>query len=172
MTKKNPVTLVNKCSVLFLGAVLFVLPTIACSRSHGGEGLVSTLELMNAVAAIDGIRVVPATDVPGKVYTEDYGPSQVLEIIRPDMGPISVSRLGATCSCIQAFMAKKVFAQGERAFVEIRNVKPSQTGGAEYGVFVVLTSPYRAALQAEVFVKSDRKPGDPVPGAVVGQVVP
>ena len=169
MTQKKPTALLNKCSVLLFGAILFVLPGVLCSRAQGGEGLVSTLELMNAVAAIDGIRVVPATDVPSKVYTEDYGPSQVLEIIRPDMGPISVSRLGTTCSCIQAFMGKKVFAQGERALVEIRNVKPSQAGGAEYGVFVVLTSPYRAALQAEVFVKSDRKPGDPVPGAVTGQ---
>lgn len=166
MLKKNTVTLVNKFTVGFFGMILFLFSGVFLTSSHGGEGLVSTMELMHAVGAVDGIRVVPAAGVPGKIYTEDYGSSQVLEIIRPDMGPISVSRLGTTCSCIQAFMEKKVFAQGERALVEVRNVRPSQAAGAEYGVFVVLSSPYRVALQAEVFVKSDRKPGDPVPAVV------
>ncbi len=159
MIKKNMGTLV------MLGALLFLLPAASRGRAQGGEeeGLASTLELMNAVGAIDGIRVVPAPDIPTRVYTEDYGPSQVLEIIRPDMGPVTVSRLATTCSCVHASMVKKTYAQGERAFVEIRNVKPSVAAGAEYGVFVVLNSPYRVALQAEVFVKSDRKPGESVP---------
>ncbi len=146
MFKKNSIIL----SVVALAFLLF-----PAAAQGGEEGLVSSLELMNAVGAIDGIRVVPAPDVPGSVYTEDYSPSQVLEIIRPGMGPIRVSRLGTTCACVRASMVKKTFAQGERALVEIRNVKPSVAGGAEYGVFVVLESPYRAALQAEVFVKSD-----------------
>jgi hypothetical protein len=137
--------------------ILFVLAFAQLSRA-GEEPLSSTLELMEAYGAVDGIRVVPATDVPGKIYTEDYSSSQVFEIVRPGMGPVSVSRLATTCSCIRATLAKKTFAQGERAFVEIRNVKPSVPEGAEYGVFVVLGEPYRLALQAEVFVKSDRVP--------------
>jgi hypothetical protein len=136
--------------------VLFLLSSVSCGRALAGEGLESTLEVMPAVAAVDGIRVVPAAGVTGTIYTEDYSDSQVLEIIRPGMGPITVSRLATTCSCLRAAMEKKVFAQGERAFVEVRNVKPSVPGGAEYGVFVVLESPYRVPLQAEVFVKSDR----------------
>ncbi len=144
---------------LLLGAVLVLSSAVPGGPARAGEdGLSSTLELMEAVAAIDGIRVVPASDILPRVYTEDYGPSQVLEIVRPRMEPIVVSRLATTCSCVRAVMTKKTFDRGERAFVEIRNVKPSVPAGAEYGVFVVLASPYPAALQTEVFVKSDRKP--------------
>ncbi len=118
----------------------------------------STLEVMHAAGAVDGIRVAKAEDVPGTLYTEDYSLSQVFEILRPDMGPVEVSRLATTCSCLRASMEKKQFAQGERALIEIRNVRPSVPGGAEYGLFVVLDSPYRIPLQAEVFVRSDRTP--------------
>ncbi len=137
-------------------AILFLLSAILCGSSPAGEELVSTPDLMEAAGAVDGIRIQPAADIPSRIYTEDYGPSQVLEIFRPDMGPITVSRLATTCSCVRASMEKKTFAQGERALVEIRNIAPSVPGGAEYGVFGVLESPYRIPLQGEVFVKSDR----------------
>lgn len=150
----------RKYPVLVLGTMLFLGAAVFRGRADAGENevLVSSLELMDAVGAIDGIRVSPANDVPVRTYAEDYGPTRMLEIVRPDMGPITVSRLGTTCSCIRATMGKKSFGQGERAFVEIRNVKPSVPDGAEYGVFVLLNSPYRVPLQAEVFVKSDRAP--------------
>lgn len=140
------------------GAILFLMAAVFPGSSPAGEELVSTPGLMEAAGAVDGIRIQPAADIPATIYTEDYGPSQVLEIFRPDMGPITVSRLATTCQCVRASMTKKTFARGERALIEIRNVRPSVPDGAEYGVFAVLESPYRVPLQGEVFVKSDRTP--------------
>ncbi len=147
-----------KTNRVFCATLLFLVSCAVCGRSPAGEELVSTLEVMHAAGAVDGIRVAKAEDVPGTLYTEDYSISQVFEILRPDMGPVEVSRLATTCSCLRASMEKKQFAQGERALIEIRNVRPSVPGGAEYGLFVVLDSPYRIPLQAEVFVRSDRTP--------------
>ncbi len=152
-------------------STVFVFAALCSGPSRAGEeGLSSTLELMEAYGAANGIRVVQPADVQGRSYTEDYSASQVLEIVRPDGGPVSVSRLATTCSCVQAVMTKKTFAQGERAFIEIRNVKPSLPDGAVYGVFVVLESPFRIPLQAEVFVKSDRVPAPPpAPATATGK---
>ncbi|MDR1744353.1 MAG: hypothetical protein LBS30_01205 [Planctomycetota bacterium] len=136
------------------------------SGTAAEAGLESSLEMdFNAIAAIDGIRVAAAKDVPQKSYTEDYGPVQVLEIIRPDQGPISVGRLMTSCSCLKATLAKRDFAQGERAFIEVRNVKPTQPQGATYLVFARLASPYAATLQYELYAKSDRAPAAQAPAA-------
>ena len=148
-------------------AALCIAACLSAAPLQGGEsGLVSTTELMPAVASIDGIRIVPATDMPGKRYTEDHAPSQVVEIIRPEQGPISVGRLATSCTCLSAIMTKRDFAQGERVFIEIRNVKPTVAGGATYALFAQLNSPYRAALQYEIFVKSESAPSTaPAPEA-------
>lgn len=138
---------------------LYLFPPVFAAETE----IVSTMELMHAYAAVDGIRVVPAEGIPAKIYTEDYSPSQVLEIIRPDQGPISVGRLATSCACLRASLPKQTFAQGERAFIEVRNAKPTQPNGATYAIFVQLTSPHKLALQYDYFAKSTRKPGDPVP---------
>ena len=153
---KTPVLLSLSAAILCFAA------SSSCLAANADAGLQSSLEMdFDAIAAIDGIRVVAAEDIPEdmrKSYTEDYGPVQVLEIIRPDRGPISVGRLMTSCSCLRAAMPKRDFAQAERAFIEVRNVKPTQPAGATYLVFARISSPYAATLQYELYAKSDRAP--------------
>ena len=145
-------------------AFLVAIALLASVKTAGGSepALVSSMEMdFSAITAIDGIRVVPAKDMPGKIYTEDHAPSQVLEIIRNGQAPITVGRLMTSCSCLRATMEKKDFGQGERAFIEVRNVKPTQPNGATYLVFVQLHQPYKSTLQHELFVKSTGTSGAP-----------
>ena len=135
-----------------------ILIALAAGARAGDEGLVSTMSLVAAVPEIDGISIVPATDAPVKVYTEDYGPSQVLEIIRPNQAPVSIGRLNSSCTCVQASLPKKDYAQGERVLIEVRNVKSTPPDGAKYAVFVQLTQPVKQVLQYDIFVKSTKKP--------------
>lgn len=145
----------EKCVVV---AVLVFVVAIPRVLPAGEGGLVSTMSLVAAVENAGGIHLAPALDVPGKRYTEDLAPPQVLEIIRPNQGPVTVGRLFTSCTCLSASLPKKSFAQGERIFVEVRNVKPTVAGGAKYAVFVQLTSPVNETLQYDVFVKSERRP--------------
>ncbi|MCC8190480.1 MAG: hypothetical protein LIP77_07585, partial [Planctomycetes bacterium] len=138
---------------------------ILLSAAPAEDGLVSTMNLMAAVGEIDGIRLVPAADIVPPVYTEDYGPSQVLEIIRPNGQPVTIGRLHSSCTCVSVRAAKRTFGPGERALLEVRNVKATPAAGATYAVFVQLTSPVREALQYDVFVKST---GAPAPAAAGG----
>lgn len=145
----------KQISVLFI--FLFMLVSTLCPAGEREPELVSDFEMIfSAIAAVDGIRLVKAEDVSGNVYTEDCGPSQVLEIIRPNQGPIHIGRLTTSCACLQATMAKREYGQGERAFIEVRNVKPTVPDGATYLVFAQLAAPYKETLQFELFAKSDR----------------
>ncbi len=132
-------------------------------------GLSSQQEMVfDAVASYDGIRIVPATDLPPLNYTEDQGALQVLEIIRTRMEPITVGRLSLSCSCMQATLEKRSFGQGERAFVVVRKVKPSPRPGATFALFVQLTAPYKAALQYDI---ADFGPGAPLTAPVAEAVL-
>lgn len=136
-------------------ALVFCAVLVAAALSAAGEpALVSSMGLTGAVTSVGGVSIAPAKDVALPIYTEDLAPPQVVEIIRPDMGPLSVGRLLSSCTCVQASMEKKDFAAGERAFLTIRNVKKTPAEGATYAVFVQLTAPYRETLQYDVFVKS------------------
>lgn len=150
----------NSVAVVLAAFLLATIPPAAAGED--GE-LVSTMSLMAAVSSAGGIRIAPAAGVTPRIYTEDLAPSQVLEIIRPDMGPITVGRLNSSCSCVRASMPKRSYAAGERALIEIRNVKATPRDGATYAVFVQLTSPVREVLQYDIFVKS----GAPGPAASV-----
>lgn len=154
-------------------AALFSLCLFVSVTSAAQEGITSSMELMQAVSSIDGIRIVKVEDEPSIRYTEDYSPSQVLEIIRPDMRPITVGRLATSCSCMKATMSKRTFEQGERALIEVRNVKATPAQGAIYAIFAQLSSPYRTALQFDMFVKSiGPNSGHPeAPEVVEGPVV-
>lgn len=154
----------SKKTFVWLPAVLAVCLVSGAFASEAG--LTSSMELMAAVSSIDGIRIVAVDDEPSIRYTEDFSPSQVLEIIRPDMGPITIGRLTTSCSCMLASTEKRSFAQGERALIEVRNVKATPANGAIYAIFVQLTSPHRAALQFDMFVKSIG-PGSGNPGVQV-----
>ncbi len=149
--------------VRLVAAVLLAFPA-AGALSMDPE-LVSSMGIMQAEKNLGGFSIVPARGVPPRVYTEDYAPSQVFEIIRPDMMPFSVGRLLASCACLRVTMDKKDYAKGERALITVRNVKPSVAGGATYAIFVQLNAPFKEALQYDLFVKSDRRP-EPAPAPV------
>lgn len=156
----------NKTKPLHVFFAMFAAMMALCDIGKAEDaGLVSTMELMSAVSSVQGISIVPVSDIPSKSYTEDYSSSQVFEIIRPDMGPITVGRLGSSCTCVRVSMDKRSFAAGERAILEVRNVKATPAAGAKYAIFVQLTSPVKQALQYDLFVKSDRKPGAAAPQA-------
>lgn len=153
LRKKTPARLFAAllCFSVFLAA--------SVAARAADAGIESELDMdFEAIAAIDGIRVVAAKDAPEKSYTEDYGSVQVLEIIRPDNAAVTVGRLMTSCSCLRATMEKRTFAPGERAFIEVRNVRPTQPEGATYLIFARLAEPYQATLQYELYAKSDRAP--------------
>lgn len=145
-----------RLSVLALAAVLLAGSAVSSfSRASAAEEeLVSTMSLVAAVETVAGMRIAPADDAPVNVYTEDLSPPQVLEIIRPDMAPITVGRLYSSCTCVRVSLTKRHFGQGERALLEVRNVKPTVAGGAKYAIFVQLTEPVKETLQYDIFVKS------------------
>lgn len=144
MPARTVLSLLAPCLFLAAGALF----------AGDGPALVSSMGLTNATMAVGGISIVPATDVAPPSYTEDLAPPQVLEIIRPDMAPLSVGRLLSSCTCVQASMTQKDFAAGERAFLTIRNVKKTPASGATYAIFVQLAAPVRETLQYDIFVKS------------------
>ncbi len=153
--------------------LLTVASTWGCGNAAAAQppagGLASQQEMLfDAVAAYDGIRIVPATDAPPLDYTEEHGASQVLEIIRTRMEPITVGRLSLSCSCMQATMDKRAYGQGERAFIVVRKVKPSPRPGATFALFAQLTAPYKAALQYDI---QDFGPGVPVMAVPVQESV-
>lgn len=142
-------------------ATFIFIMAIACfthSPSPAAEPeLTSSHEVMAALSGADGYHIAAAADMPGKSHEGDLATSQILEIIRPNMEAFSVSRLAVSCDCLKLTMEKKTFAQGERAFLELRNVEATPPDGATYIIFVKLASPTSEALQHFVFMKSDKQ---------------
>lgn len=145
-------------------AAFILVPFLALVPVAGAAEpeLVSTMGLAVAVGSFGGMSIAPASDIVLPIYTEDLAPPQALEVIRSASGPLTVGRLMASCSCLRVTMAKKTYAQGERAIIEVRNVKPTVKGGAKYALFVQITSPTQATLQYDTFVQTG---GGPVPVA-------
>lgn len=142
-----------------LGVGLLTLAALFGQAGHAGEARVSSSSgLAMGADSHDGFTIAPAKDVPIKVYTEDLAPVQVFEIIRPDQRPFSVGRILSSCSCLDVSMDKRGFGAGERALIEVRNVKPTLPEGANYAFFIELEQPFRQALQHTVFVRSERRP--------------
>lgn len=129
----------------------FLSPHVVAAES----GLTSSHEVMAASNDINGYHITPVTDIQGERHKGDLATSQILEIIRPNMGAFSISRLAVSCDCLKLTVEKKNFAQDERAFLEVRNVEATPSDGATYIVFVKLESPITEALQHFIFVKSD-----------------
>ena len=137
---------------------LAIVLAFSVGTSRGDDtGLTSTHEMIGASPEIDGFSIVPAPDIPGRRHEGDLALSQYYEIRRPDMKAMAVKRLLSSCSCMRIIMEKKEFAAGERAFLEVRTVKPTPEGGAMYIGFVQIGSPLDDALQFYVTLKSEQK---------------
>lgn len=131
----------------FLFAIAFAILAAAAMAGESGSLVSSNEMIFDARAEHEGILIAVAADIPATRYTEDYAPSQVLELIRPGGGPITVGRLVTSCSCLSATMEKREFGPGERALIEVRTIKKPPIAEAVYAVIVQLASPHRTALQ-------------------------
>jgi hypothetical protein len=139
----------------FLAALFLFFPFLhGVQAGDSGSALESSMGLMMADKEKAGYTIVPAADIAIPGYTEDLAPPQVFEIIRPGMVGLTVGRLMSSCGCLRVTMWKKDFAENERAFVLVRNVKPTVKDGATYAFFVQLEQPVSVALQCDVYVKS------------------
>lgn len=113
-------------------------------------------EEINGYSEYEGYSIVSPADYPPVAYPGDAGPMQTFEIVRPDARAITLSRLITTCECIQLEADQAEFADGERAFVRLRNVKPTE--GKNYVFYVRISSPETVTLQHETYVVSDYPP--------------
>ncbi|MCC8180064.1 MAG: hypothetical protein LIP23_04020 [Planctomycetes bacterium] len=151
--------------MLQISLLLLVLTHCPSSRAADGNGgtVESGVGVLPAVESAEGYSIVPAPDAATSVYTEDLSPPQVVEVVRPGMEAFTVGRIVASCTCLKV-SAKRSYAAGERAFIEVRNVKPTQKDGALYAIFIEITTPVRVTLQHFIFVKSEiaaAPPSDP-----------
>lgn len=102
---------------------------------------------------VNGYKIIAPADFPPSSRPGDAGPTQTFEIIRPNNQGIMLSRLLTSCECIQLEAEKAYFADGERAFLYLRNVKYSP--GTTYPFYVQISSPESMVLRYDAFVKSD-----------------
>ncbi len=104
---------------------------------------------------VNGFSIAPVTDMVPSRTEADYSAPLFFEILRPGMGAFSVGRILSSCSCLTIRTSKKDFNQGERAIIELRNVRPTSEEGATYAFFVQLSAPEKISIRRDVFVKSE-----------------
>ncbi|MCD8349322.1 MAG: VOC family protein [Planctomycetaceae bacterium] len=142
-------------------AVAAAVMIMVANLVAAGE-ILSTMRNVNAVPEAHGFQVIPADDVTVAPLPVDHSPGKAFEIIRPDGRPVTIGRLFTSCTCIQLQAHKRTFAAGERAILQLRNIRPTPEAGAVYAIFVQITSPVRTTLRFDTFVQSLP------PGAVAG----
>lgn len=109
-------------------------------------------EAIEGQTSVNGYTIIAPADIPPAPRPGDPGPTQTFEIIRPNAGAIMLSRLLTSCECIQLEAEKAYFAAGERAFVRLRNVKPTER--KVYPFYVQISSPESVALRFDATVES------------------
>ncbi|MDR0362213.1 MAG: VOC family protein [Planctomycetota bacterium] len=135
----------------------------AASAVVAADGVVSTMRNVSAVAEARGFSLMPANDLSGKTYLGVLAPTQAFEIVRPDNGRVTIGRLYTSCTCVQLVSPKRNFQQGERAVLELRNVRPTPPQGQHYAIYVQITSPIRTTLRYDTFVQSSQFVTQPEP---------
>ncbi len=153
-------------SNLFRRLAAVVVPCLLIVGSAGiaaGE-IYSTMRNVNAVPEAHGFRLNPAFDATVPQQPSDLSPPQAFEILRPSDKPVTIGRLFTSCSCIQLEANKRTFRPGERAVLQLHNIRPTPPAGQVYALFVQITSPIRATLRFDTFVQT----GAPGPGAPNG----
>lgn len=122
-----------------------------------GEGLVvSEFGLDFGSFEQDGYAIVPVPEAIPAAHPDDYAPPMLFEIVRPNQTAFSIGRIMSSCACLKLVAEKRDFAAGERAFIVLRNVKPTPKDGATYAFFVKRAAPADMTLRYDVFVKSTR----------------
>ncbi len=137
-----------------LAAVIFPLLVFAGSPVTTAGEIYSTMRNVNAVPEAHGFRLNPAFDAAIPPQATDLAPPQAFEILRPLDKPVTIGRLFTSCSCIQLESNKRTFRPGERAVLQLHNIRPTPPAGQVYAIFVQITSPIRATLRFDTFVQS------------------
>lgn len=133
-----------RARVSFLAAILAFVGAVAFAEDIDGQ------------TEYNGYKIIAPADIPPSPTPGDPGPTQTFEIIRPDARGIMLSRLMTSCECIQLEAEKAYFGDGERAFVRLRNVKP--TDRKVYPFYVQVSSPEKVTLRYDATVQSDVPP--------------
>ena len=134
-------------------AAVFTLAIVA-SAAIAGE-ITSRMRTVSGVFESNGFRLEPVYDVDIQRQADDLSQPQAFEIIRPDNGKaVTIGRLFTSCSCIQLEAVKRTFQPGERAILQLRNIRPTPANGQVYAIFVQLTGPVRTTLRFDTFVQS------------------
>lgn len=85
----------------------------------------------------------------------DLGPALRFEIERPDQAAVSIGEMFTDCDCLAFAPEKHEYAQGERAFLNLRVVKVIPEKDKKYDVYVELKAPTQQTLKMTVAVNSD-----------------
>jgi hypothetical protein len=148
-----------------LPSALFLLAAILIPSARAVEPLISTMQNVRAVMEARGFYLTPAQDLSGDIIPGDELPVMAIEIIRPRGEKVSIGRLFTSCSCIQLESDKRVFEEGERAVLRLRNIRPTVPAGQIYAIYVQLTGPIRSTLRYDTFLQSSRFIVQPEPVA-------
>lgn len=148
-----------RITVLRLAAalLLFAAPAAAVDILYQGEPeeVVSTPGLSFGSFEEGGYAIAPVADFLPASHPDDLSPPKLFEIVRPGLAAIKIGRILSSCTCLTIVAPRREFMAGERAFLELRNVKPTPKDGATYAFFVQLTQPADLTLRYDVFVKSE-----------------
>ncbi len=137
-----------------LAAVILPIVMLAASPALNAGEIYSTMRNVNAVPEAHGFRLNPAFDAAVPQQSSDLSPPQAFEILRPADKPVTIGRLFTSCSCIQLESNKRTYRPGERAILQLHNIRPTPPAGQVYAVFVQITSPIRTTLRFDTFVQS------------------
>ncbi len=144
----------KRFSLVFLA--LFACALAAGFSAQAGDSpVVSTMRNVNAVSQSRGYYILPAGISP-EGSTGSLAPIQTFEVIRPESGAFTIGRLYTSCTCVQLQAPKRSFAAGERAVLELKNVRPTPVNGQMYAVYIQITKPVRVTLRYDTYVQSSQ----------------
>ena len=137
-----------------------------------GQEVVSSMGLAFGSFEEKGFAIVPATGILPAPEPTDLANPMLFEIVRPSLSSFSIGRILSSCGCLSIRAPQRDFMPGERAFIELRNIKPTPREGATYAFFVHLTTPEEVTLRYDVFVQSERAPAKVLEPVEPGEAIP
>ena len=145
---------------LFLIIAVSATTTGAGDQPSGADDqeVVSSMGLAFGSFEEKGFAIVPVPDISPAPEPADLAKPMLFEIVRPSLAAFSIGRILSSCGCLTIRAPQRDFLPGQRAFIELRNTKPTPKEGATYAFFVHLTTPEELTLRFDVFVKSESAP--------------
>lgn len=112
-------------------------------------------ELKAVVKAVERDYELTLLQESGMRYYGDIGPALRLKVERPNNEAFSIESLSTNQSGLTLSSSRMTYAQGEEAFLDLRQVSSIPSQGGNYDVYVRLSSPSGKTLTKNVFVKPD-----------------